>query len=92
VLDDVADAVIDALDAPFAPGSAALLRLQDAANVAVRNCRPPAGTEVFLALAGDRTKSVTLSGNDFAGVETICSRAPETPATALTLWSNHTTR
>jgi len=92
VLDDVTDAVIDALDAPFARESAPLLRLNDAVNVALRNCRPPAGTDVFLSLNGSRTKAVALSDNDFAGVKTICDRAKEVPESALILWSNHVPR
>ncbi len=89
VLDDVEDVVIDALDAPFAKDSVPLLRLNDAVNVALRNCRPPEGTDVFLSLTGSRTKAVALSNNDFEGVKTIGSRAPEVPESALVLWSNH---
>ncbi len=89
VLDGVEDVVIDALDAPFAGESAPPLRLNDAVNVALRNCRPPEGTDVFLSLSGSRTKAVALSNNDFAGVKTICARAPEVPESALILWSNY---
>ncbi len=89
VLDDVENAVIGALDAPFAKDSAPLLRLNDAVNVAIRDCRPLEGTDVFLSLTGSRTKAVALSNNDFAGVKTICGRAPEVPESALILWSNY---
>jgi hypothetical protein len=92
VLDDVAEAVIDALDAPFAQGSAALLRLSNSRNIAIRNCRPPEGTEVFLALTGGQTKEIALSNNNFTGAKTLCDRAPEVPESALLLWSNHGAR
>ena len=89
VLDDVEDAVIDALAAPFAKDSAPLLRLNDAVDVAICNCRPPEGTDVFLSLTGGRSKAVALSNNDFAGVKTICDRAADVPESVLVLWSNH---
>jgi len=92
VLDDVEDAVIDGLDAPFAKDSAALLRVNDAGNVAIRNCCPPEGTEVFLSLTGSRTKSVTLSNNNFGGAKTIRDRAPDVPESALRMWSNYAPR
>jgi len=81
--------VIDALDAPRVKDSVPPLRLNDAVSIAIRNCRPPEGTDVFLSLTGSRTKAVTLSNNDFAGVTTICDRASEVPESALVAWANH---
>lgn len=44
VLDDVQDAVIDSLDAPFAEGAADILKLHDASGVVIRNGHPPDAT------------------------------------------------
>jgi hypothetical protein len=88
-LDDVENAVVDALEAPFASESAALLRLSDCRTIAIRNCRPPEGTSVFLSLAGRKTSTISLYGNDFTGAGTVCDPGPEVAASALALWSNH---
>jgi polygalacturonase len=90
LLSDVENAVIDSLDAPFARDSAAMLRLNDCWSVSIRNCRPPEGTNVFLSLTGKGTTAVSLYGNSFEGVSTICDRGPEVAGSALILWSNHT--
>lgn len=89
VFDDVQDAVIDALAAPFAANAEAMLRLNDSARIAIRNGRPPEGTNVFLSLGGPQTEAISLYNNDLAGVQTICDRAPDVPEAALAAWSNH---
>ena len=89
LLDDVENAVVDSLDAPFAGGSAALLRLNDCKGVSIRNCDPPEGTSVFLSLAGKRTKAVSVYDNSLENVSTICARGPEVAGSALIQWSNH---
>jgi polygalacturonase len=89
LLDDVVNAAVDSLDAPFASGSAAMLRLNDCRNVCIRNCRPPEGTSVFLSLAGKRTNAVSVYDNSFEGVSTICEQGPEVAGSALIQWSNH---
>jgi polygalacturonase len=83
LLDDVVNAAVDSLDAPFASGSAAMLRLNDCRNVCIRNCRPPEGTSVFLSLAGKRTNAVSVYDNSFEGVSTICEQGPEVAGSAL---------
>jgi hypothetical protein len=90
LLDDVENAVVDSLAAPFAQDSAAMLRLDDCRSISIRNCRPPEGTSVFVSLAGKRTEAVSLYDNDFENVSTICTRAPEVTGAALIQWSNHT--
>ena len=90
--DDVAASVIDALQAPFAGKAAALLSLVNSHGIAIRNCHPPAGTNVFLKLAGDKTKEVSVYDNNVAGVETMCDRGPDVAESALLQWSNHTQR
>ena len=88
VLDDVQEAVIDSLDAPFAEGGAAMLKLTDARRVAIRNCRPPADTKVFLTLHGAQTGTISVYDNDLGGAETVCDRARDVPESALAMWSN----
>ncbi|MCU0918314.1 MAG: hypothetical protein MUC88_27675, partial [Planctomycetes bacterium] len=68
--------------------SAALLRLIECQGISIRNCHPPTGTSIFLSLAGKRTTAVSLHGNDFENVGTICSRSPEVTDSAVRLWSN----
>lgn len=89
VLDDVEDAAIDSLDAPFAADAVAMLRLNDARKVSVRDCCPPAGTDVFVSLRGARTEAISVYDNNFTGVRKICDRTSEVPESALAMWSNH---
>jgi polygalacturonase len=89
VLDDAENAVIDSLDAPFAEGAVATLRLHNAQGVVIRHCHPPDGTRIFLSLAGPESKAVSLYGNDFVGVKTVSQCASDTKPSVLTLWSNH---
>ena len=90
VCDDVEEAEIDALKAPFATDAAAMLSLTNARRVAIRNCRPPADTDVFLSLRGDGTESVSVYNNNLAAVETVCDRGQDVAESALIQWSNHT--
>lgn len=92
VLDDVEEAAVDSLEAPFAAGAAATLRLTDAREVAIRNCHPPEGTDVFLHLQGPKTAAISVYNNDFSEVETACDRTDNVPDSALTMWSNHNRR
>ena len=55
VLDDVEAVVVDSLDAAFAPDAAPMRKMANARQVAVRNCCPPEGTDVFLDLQGAQT-------------------------------------
>jgi polygalacturonase len=89
VLDDAEGAVIDSLDAPFAEGATAMLRLHNARDVFIRNCRPPDGTRVFLSLAGPGSKAISVHSNDFAGVRTVSDCASDVSQSTLALWSNH---
>jgi hypothetical protein len=63
--------------------------LRNAARIAVRNCRPPKGTDVFLALAGEGSEDVSLYNNNLAGANTICDFGPDVPTSALIRWANH---
>ncbi len=88
VLDDAKDVVIDSLDAPFVEGASAMLKMSNVRDVSIRNCHPPDGTGSFLSLAGPESEAISVYGNNLGGVKTICDRASDTPASALTLWSN----
>jgi polygalacturonase len=88
VLDDVKDAVLDAIDAPFRAGAAGMIRCTDSQNIQVRNCRPPAGTERFLDLNGPQTGNILLLSNDFSGVGEISRLAPDVGKSALALQAN----
>jgi len=88
VLDDVEHAVIDALEAPFASTAAPMLRLTNSRDIAIRNCHPPTGTNVFLSLQGTQTKSISVYNNRFIQVRNICDRASNIPESALELGPN----
>jgi len=89
VFDDIEASVINALHAPFATGAGAMLSLVDSRDIAIRNCHPPAGTDVFLKLGGAETNGISMYNNNFADVKTVCDRAPGVGESALIQWANH---
>jgi hypothetical protein len=89
VFDDVEASAIDALWAPFAPDAAPLLSVVNSRDVAIRNCHPPVGTDVFLKLEGEGTRGITVYNNNFANIESICSRGQDVADSALVQWSNY---
>jgi len=90
VFEDVKDAAIDGLDAPYSSGAAPLLRLADAQDIFVRHCRPQAGTQTFLSLQGGRTGGVTLAGNDFRGIKKVVETGEGVPQAAVAQLANQT--
>jgi polygalacturonase len=90
VFEDVKAAAIDALDAPYSDGAASLLRLADVQDIFVRNCRPSAGTQVFVNVQGAQTNGVTLTGNDFRGVKKVIEAGEAVPQTAVAQITNRT--
>ncbi|NOY58650.1 MAG: glycoside hydrolase family 28 protein [Calditrichaeota bacterium] len=71
VCNDVADLTIDALKMPVSPNTASQLFFQDVRNADIRNCRPGAGTELFLEAAGKNSNGIILLNNDFSGVKKV---------------------
>ena len=90
VCEDVEDAEIDALDAHYAKGGCAMVRLTNVKDVLVSGCRPKKGTDLFLGLKGSQSRRVLLMGNDFSGVDKIAEVAPDVPETALVKKANYT--
>jgi polygalacturonase len=90
VFDDVKDAAIDGLAAPYFDSAASLVRLTDTQDVFIRNCRPPAQTQTFLSLQGAQTGGITLTGNDFRGVEKVVDAAEGVAQTAVAQFANRT--
>jgi len=88
VFDDVDEAVIDSVDAPFASNAAAMIRCTNSRNILIRNCQPPKGTELFLDLRGAQTKDILLLSNDLSRVKEIANLAAEVPEFALVLQAN----
>ena len=88
VFDDVDEAVIDSLDAPFAPRAAGMIRCTNSRNIFIRNCRPPNPTDLFLNLDGPRTKNVLLLSNDLSGVKEIANSSNDVSESALILKAN----
>jgi len=83
VLDDVAEAAIDGLDARFWPTAAATLSLHQTRDSIIRGCQPGAPEGTFLKLTGDATRHVMLVANDFTQVGHPTVIGPEVPAGAL---------
>jgi hypothetical protein len=90
VLEDVKNATVDGLEAPYAQGAAALFRLADVQGVLVRGCVPPAGTEVFARLQGAQSAGVTLLSNDFRNVKRVVEADADVPPAALAQMANRT--
>lgn len=90
VFEDVHNAVVDGLDAPYSNGAASLLRFTDVRGVAARACTPPAGTSVFLKLQGAGSSAVTLTANDFSGVQAVTQVGAEVPKGAVAELANRT--
>jgi polygalacturonase len=88
VFDDVNDAVIDSLDAPFAAGASGMIRCTNSRNIFIRNCQPPKGTELFLDLCGSKTKDILLMSNDFSGTNQNSRSSGDVPKSALLLKAN----
>jgi polygalacturonase len=88
VFDDVDEAVIDSLDAPFALNAAGMVRCTNSQNIFIRNCRPPNPTDLFLNLDGSRTKNILLLSNDLSYVKEIAHSTADVSESALTLTAN----
>ncbi|MCP4261846.1 MAG: glycoside hydrolase family 28 protein [Planctomycetes bacterium] len=88
VLDDVDEAVVDSLDAPFAPKAAGMIRCTNSRNVNIHNCQPSDPTELFLDLDGSLTNNILLLSNNFSYVNEIASSSDDVPESALTLIAN----
>jgi hypothetical protein len=88
VFDDVDEAVIDSLDAPFASGAAGMIRCTNSRNIFIRNCRPPNPTDLFLYLDGSRTKNILLLSNDLSGVKEIANSSDDVSESVLVLKAN----
>ena len=88
VFDDVDEAVIDSLDAPFVSGAAGMIRCTNSRNIFIRNCRPPNPTDLFLYLDGFRTKNIVMLSNDLSGVKEIANSSEDVSESALVLKSN----
>jgi polygalacturonase len=88
VFDDVDEAVIDSVDAPFASNAAGMIRCTNSRNILIRNCQPPGGTELFIDLRGYQTKDILLLSNDLSRVKEIANLAADVPESALVLQAN----
>ncbi len=60
-----------------ASGSGAAIALVDVEGAVIRSSRALAGTDVFVSLAGPKTRDVVLAGNDVRSARALTSRAPD---------------
>jgi len=89
VFEDLEHVVLESFDAPYAADSAGMIRLDNSRHVYIRNCQPPAGTELFLDIHGSKTKNIVLFANDLSGVKKIVHKAADTPESAVVLKANY---
>ena len=89
VCEDVGDAFVDALNADFSQGSAAMLRFNDVQDAFIRGCRPQLQTGTFLRLQGEESERIVMVGNDFTTVETLVQADANVPETAVNYDVNH---
>jgi polygalacturonase len=83
VFDDVENLAVDGLDAAFWPGGAAVLGMAQVRDAFIHGCQPRAKDGTFLKLAGDKSRNITLTANDLAGVAQTADVAPDAPKDAL---------
>jgi polygalacturonase len=88
IFDDVNEAVIDSLDAPFTPNAAGMIRCTNSKNIFIRNCSPPKSTDSFLCLEGSRTNNILLLSNNLSQVKKIVNFTADVSESALTLTAN----
>ena len=69
ICDDVAELDLADCQAAVAADAECLLRLQNARQVWIRNCRPSGGNKTFLQVEGAESRGILLSGNDLRTFE-----------------------
>ena len=89
--EDVANLVIDGLDAGWWKDASAMIRLTQVRGALISGCRPSAPEGAFLRLEGDATRDVVLSGNDLSSVGAVVEAAPGVPKNALSQLANRVT-
>jgi len=90
--DDVQDAVIDSLDAPYASKAAGMIRLSDCSDITVQNCRPPTGADPFLDVTGPKSSNILLFSNDLSKAREVLQKTDDVPPSAVVLAANRTAR
>jgi hypothetical protein len=88
VLEDVKNILIDGLSAARSDGVASQLRLTDVQTAMIRGCTPQAN--VFVRVQGKETRDITLTGNDFQGVQAISQVGADVPRGAVAEPANRT--
>jgi hypothetical protein len=88
--DDVANLAIDGLDAAWAKGAGAMIRLTQVRGALIRGCALQTDVETFLRLEGSASSRLLLTGNDFRSTAKIADTAPGVPKDALSLTANET--
>ena len=88
VLDDVASALVDGLDATSAADAPAVIRLSQVAGALIRGCRAPAAVGTFLRLEGKSTSRVSLIGNDLSRAARVVATGPKVAADVLSQSGN----
>ncbi len=69
VFHDVSNLEIDSLNAMSAAGADTAIKLHQVRDALIRNCTPPAETNIFLKVSGPSSSGITLIGNDFSRIK-----------------------
>jgi polygalacturonase len=83
VFDDVENLALAGLDAACSPGGAATVSLIQTRGALISGCQPRAKDGAFVSLSGERSRNITLVGNDLSGAARPAAVAPEVPKDAL---------
>jgi hypothetical protein len=81
VFDDAEGLTLEGLDAAWAKGGAAMVRLTNVRDAMIRGCQPAA--ETFLDVAGNSSRGIVLLENDLSRVKSPANVATEVPVKAV---------
>jgi polygalacturonase len=88
VCDDVTGLRLNGFAANRGSKSQPVVRLTNSRDAWLYNCAAPQDTKAFLALEGERTQHITMSGCNLAGIEIPVTRGDRVPADSITLFAN----
>lgn len=73
VCEDVSSLNLMTLASPQSKGAVSSLKFDKVIDALVQGCQPTGEGDVFLSLEGELNKNISLFGNNFSHVKTICS-------------------
>ena len=86
--DDVTEMELAASRIAVSPSAECAVRLQNAREVWIRNCRPQGGGATFVQVEGKESQRILLSGNNLQGIEHPFARGSGASGDAVTANDN----